>query len=125
MNYKGEIIEESLADKSILDEVNILSSRVEQVTPRHKTPWIKKWTLHTIEVPEELIDEVATRCSRALENRKSWYIDFKNDKFHWIIFRAKVFKVDLSKPKAYQEAKRYGTSLGIPKHQVQFEKLER
>jgi hypothetical protein len=51
MNYTGIIIEESLMDKSILDEVNIVKTEIEPVTEGHKTPWVKhdlypkKWTL--------------------------------------------------------------------------------
>jgi hypothetical protein len=53
MDYKGVIIEESLKDKSILKDVGILSTRVEEVTEEHETPWIDKWTLHTVEVAED------------------------------------------------------------------------
>lgn len=38
MDYKGIIIEESLEDKSVLDEVKIVDTKVEPITPRHKTP---------------------------------------------------------------------------------------
>ena len=35
-----------------------------------------------------------------------------NNKFHYIIFRNKIFKIDLSNPK-YREAMEYGISLGF------------
>lgn len=56
MNYKGVIIEESLENKDILKGVRVLETKVEQVTEEHKTPWIKQWTLHTVEVPENQVD---------------------------------------------------------------------
>ncbi|MBI2021543.1 hypothetical protein HYS93_01520 [Candidatus Daviesbacteria bacterium] len=44
MNFKGVVIEESLKDTSVLKEAKILSTKVELVTKKHKTPWLKKWT---------------------------------------------------------------------------------
>ena len=87
MNYKGVIIEESLEDKNVLKEVKILSTKVEQVTEKHKTPWLKQWTLYTIEVPENRAAEIAEKISKVivLEHKNSWYADFKNDNFHYIL----------------------------------------
>ena len=51
-NYRGVIIEESLENKEILKKVQILSTDIKQVTEKHKTPWVKQWTLHTVIIPE-------------------------------------------------------------------------
>lgn len=120
MNYTGVIIEESLDNKSILKRVKIIDTKVEQVTPKHKTPWINQWTLHTVEIPEESAESISEEISSSLDDKNSWYADFKNDKFHYIIYRGKIFKVDLQNPILYQEAKEYGMSLGIPEYQVDF-----
>ena len=40
VDFKGVIIEESLGDVSVLKEVQILNTKVEQVTEKHKTPWL-------------------------------------------------------------------------------------
>lgn len=119
MNYKGVIIEESLENRDILKDVAILSTKVEEVTERHKTPWLKQWTLHTVEVPESKGKEIAKELRQALDSEHAWYADFKNEKFHYVIFRNKVFKVDLQNPK-YREAMEYGVSLGIPWYQLDF-----
>lgn len=50
MDYKGVIIEESLENKDVLDHVTIVSTKVEPVTTGHQTPWVKQWTLHTVEI---------------------------------------------------------------------------
>jgi len=42
MNYKGVIIEESLENKDVLKDIKISSTKVEEVTDEHKTPWIKQ-----------------------------------------------------------------------------------
>ncbi|OGM89112.1 hypothetical protein A2108_01935 [Candidatus Wolfebacteria bacterium GWA1_42_9] len=120
MNYEGVIIEESLEDKSVLKDVRILSTKVEPVTEKHKTPWLKQWTLHTVLIPEDEAEVIAERISGALDSEHPWYADFKNDTTHFIIFRGKVFEVDRTKKEEYAAAMEYGISLGIPKYQVDF-----
>ncbi len=133
MNYKGVIIYESLENKDVLKDVAILSTKVEEVTEKHQTPHLKQWTLHTVEIPEDRParrspdgkrdegggEEIAEKVSQALDSQHAWYADFKNDKFHYVIFRNKVFKIDLQNPK-YREAMEYGISLGIPWYQLDF-----
>lgn len=121
MNYKGVIIEESLADISVLKKVKILSTGVERVTEKHQTSWIKQWTLHNVEVPEEKAAEIAEDISRALDREHEWYADYKTDTDHYIIYRDKVFHVtDRASVEQYDAAKEYGISIGIPAYQVDF-----
>jgi len=120
MNYKGVIIEESLDKTDILKKVNIIATKVGKVTEKHKTPWVKQWTLHTVEVAEKSAEDIAKKLSNDLESEHNWYADFKNDKYHYIIYRGKIFKVDLKNPSLYKDAKQYGISLGIPEYQVDF-----
>lgn len=120
-NLRGDIIEESLADKSTLETVSIISTRIEPVTPEHKTPWLKQWTLHTIEVSEGEAAATAERLSHAIETRNhNWYIDFKNDTTHYVIFPDKVFKLDRSQPEQYKPVVSYGVKLGVPRYQLDF-----
>jgi len=118
MNYKGIIIEESLSDKSLLKELKIISTEIEEVTEAEQTPWLKKWTLYTVEIPDDQIVVMVEKISKALEGEHVWYADFKNEKHHYIVFRGKIFKVDRNKPLEYEEAKKYGLSLGIPDYQL-------
>lgn len=120
MDYTGVIIEESLENKHLLKDIKISSTKVEGVIERHKTPWIKQWTLYTVEILENQADHIAEKISKALDSKHSWYADFKNDSFHYIIFRDKFFKVDRSKKKQYDDAVKFGLSLGIPDYQLDF-----
>ena len=122
MNFNGVIIEESLESNNILKQVKILKTKVEKVTPNHKTPWLKQWTLHTVEVSEDRANRIAEEISNSLDysHKSAWYADYKNDIFHYIIFKGKVFKVNRSKPEEYQAATDFGNSLGIPDYQVDF-----
>jgi len=120
MNYKGVIIEESLKNKDVLSLVKIISTKVENVVEKHKTPWLKQWTLHTVEIPSDKAELIAKGISEALEAEHSWYADFKNDTHHYIIFKDKVFYIDRTSKEQYDEAKKYGISLGISEYQVDF-----
>jgi hypothetical protein len=120
MNYIGVIIEESLENKDVLQQVKILNTKIEPVTENHKTPWIKQWTLHAVEVLEDEAQAIAEKISQDLDSKHNWYADFKNETTHLIIFKNKVFKTDKTSKQQYDQAKEYGISLGIPAHQVDF-----
>lgn len=117
ITYRGIIIEESLEDKSVLKQVKIVLTEVEQVTPRHQSDE-KQWTMHTVEIPGNKVKAVAELLSKSMKTR--WYADYKNDTYHYIIFQNKVFCIDRTSKKQYDEAKQYGISVGIPEHQVDF-----
>ena len=121
-SYRGVIIEESLEDKRILNELRILQTEVEKVTNRNKTPWLKMWTKHTVEVPETEARTVAERLAGIIDRKHgwSWYADFKNQQFHYIIFRDRIFKVDRRSKQQYDEVNRFGEALGIPSYQLDF-----
>jgi len=120
--FYGVIIEESLENKSVLNKAKILSTRIEKVLEKHETPWLSQWTLHNVEIPESEAEEIAEDVSKSLDRSHggSWYADFKNDKTHFIIFRNKIFKIERTSKEQYEEATRYGISLGIPDYQVDF-----
>ena len=119
--FKGVIIEESLEDTAVLKQFPILETEVEQVTENFGTPWLTKWTLYTIEIPDDQIADFAKEVQAALDSvRHNWYVDFKNSTTHYIIFKNRIFVIDRTKKEQYQEAQDYGISLGIPTHQVNF-----
>ena len=119
-NYKGVVIEESLENASILKKLKIIDTKVESATEKHKTPWIKQWTLHTVEIPENQAYNIAKELGEVLDSEHDWYADFKNNHFHYIIFRNKVFKVDRSEKEQYDNVIKFGVSLGIPDYQLDF-----
>ena len=119
-NYRGVIIEESLGNKKILKKVKIISTKIEEVTEKHKTPWLSQWTMHTVDVPEDQAKEIAEQISKSLDqnHKGSWYADFKNNTHHYIIFRNKIFFVNRQSRRGYEEAKKYGISMGTPEYQL-------
>jgi dephospho-CoA kinase len=121
-SFKGVIIKESLDDENILKNkaIKIISTKVEKVTDKHKTPWLKQWTLHTVNIDKNKASEVADRISKSLDKEHDWYADYKNNEWHFIIFRDKVFKINRKSKEEYDQAKEYGISFGIPEYQVNF-----
>ncbi len=120
-SYKGTIIEESLADKSILSDIKVMETKVEDVTIEHETPYLEKWTLHTGIISKDEIKRIAEEVSKSFDTTHNhWYADFKNDKYHYVIYPNKIFAVDRTRPGQYKEVTRYGISLGIPEHQLDF-----
>lgn len=119
-NFAGVIIGESLENKDVLKKVKILKTKVEKVLEKHKTPWVKQWTLYTVEIPENETEKIAEELSRSLDSEHNWYADFKNNTRHFIIFRNKIFNIDRQSKEQYNQAKQYGISLGIPEYQVDF-----
>jgi hypothetical protein len=116
-NYIGIIIEESLENKEVLDEIKITKTVIEKVTPEHETPWLKQWTIHTVLIPENKAKEIAEKLSKELD--RSWYADFKNHDKHYIIFKNKVFHINKIKSE-YIRVIKYGISLGIPDYLLNF-----
>jgi hypothetical protein len=119
-NFIGTIIEESLASKDILEKIKITGKKAEKVTLKHKTPWLEKWTVLKVEIGSDKAAKVADELSRCLESAHNWYADFKNDDFHFIVFRNKVFRITRTSEEQYAQAKKYGVSLGIPEYQLDF-----
>ena len=119
-NFKGVVIEESLKNKEILKNLKIISTKVEKVTEAHKTPWLKQWTLHTVEIPEELIEKTAEELKNSLEKEHNWFMHFWKGDLLIVIFKDKIFKLPKNDKKTWRPAINYGISLGIPKYQLNF-----
>lgn len=121
-NFEGVIIEESLVDRGVLGEVEIISQKIEKVTEKHKTPWVSQWTLDSVRIAEGKARSVAETISQSIDtsHKTPWYADYKNKTHHYIIYPNKIFYIDRSKLEEYQAATDYGISLGIPDYQVDF-----
>ena len=80
--YTGCIIEESLKDKAILDEFNILETREDDGIS------------YIVEIEDSKVEEILTKLKQSMVDEPIWYIDLKNYDYHYIIFNDKIFKVD-------------------------------
>lgn len=104
--------------------MKIISTRIEPITDRHQTPWLKQWTLHKVEIEPEKAEDTAQEISESLDKERihSWYADYKNNYTHYVIYKNKIFKINRTKQEEYKAAREYGLALGIPEYQIDFEK---
>ncbi|MDD5700377.1 MAG: hypothetical protein PHH00_04315, partial [Candidatus Nanoarchaeia archaeon] len=104
MVYKGTIIEERLENKDVLRDLKITKTVVEPVTPNHKTPWLRQWTLHTVEIKDSDAEKIARKISSYMDKYHNWYADFKSETRHIIVFRNKIFNIN-RKEEEYKKVK--------------------
>jgi len=120
MDFSGVIIEESLSDTGILRSIKIVDTKIVNVTDKHETPWLKQWTMHTVSVSMQDAEDVAAKLANALdvEHIGNWYADFKNYRFHYVIFPGKIFKLDKKIKADWDSMQKYALSIGLPEHQT-------
>jgi hypothetical protein len=124
MSFVGVIIEESLKDAGVLGEMRIRRTSRQAVTESHRTPWLRQWTLHVVEIADDAAERVAGRLAAAINPTHAWYADFKDEHLHYVVFHGRIFRVRRDALHAYDEAKAYGRALGTPEHQLDFDTYE-
>lgn len=108
--YRGTIIEESLDDNRILNNLQIIKFRItNDDNPQNR------WHLFTVNISEEKIKEI----SKHIKSGK-WYMHFWNNNHIIAVFKERVFEFDLNNKSSWEEAISYGISLGIPVEQLDF-----
>jgi hypothetical protein len=122
LTYTGTVIEEGLEDRECLRLVRIVSTRVEAAGNHHATPWLSQWTLHRFALDDGAAEKIALAFQKAIDSDHpdSWYIDFYNHEWHYIIFKDRIFRVERENLAEYQAVRRYGLELGIPDGQLDF-----
>lgn len=104
--WEGTVIENSLEDKSILNELQVV-----------KTWQAGDWILHNVLVEENKILGI---CKYLAEG--SWYIHFwksGEDKVI-VVFKHKAFEILYSDKSTWVDAIQYGKSIGVPGEQLDF-----
>jgi hypothetical protein len=103
---RGTIIENSLRDKSILEQLTITRT------------WFEgDWVLHDVETNEEQVLLIQNFL-----NDGPWCVHFweqGNDEVI-VVFKDKIFRIAYSNKDSWKEAIAYGRSLGIPEKQLDF-----
>lgn len=104
--YKGTIIESSLNDLCVLDEVEVL-----------KKYQSGSWTLYDVLVSKELLKTIGDYLVEG-----PWYMHFwrEGNDTVYIVFKTKLFKVSASQEETWKEYRDYGLSIGIPEKQLTF-----
>lgn len=103
---QGTIVENSLVDTSILDDVTILKSWPDG-----------SWNLHQVSLDREHALSLAGYLADG-----PWYMHFwepGNDDV-LVVFKGKTFDIKHSDKNSWKEAVEYGQSIGIPEEQLDF-----
>jgi hypothetical protein len=108
--YKGTIIEESLEDNRILNDLNIIGFKISN----DENP-ADRWHLYTVKVTRDDIQ----KFSKYIKSGK-WYIHFWNDNDVIAVFKDKIFEFKYDNKETWKQAYDYGRSLGIPEEQLDF-----
>ena len=103
--YKGVIIEESLDDNRIINNLEIVGVKVSSEL---------RWHLYTVLVSEKDIEELSYLL------KQGWYMHFWKDKKVIAIFKDKRFEFDYDRKDTLEPVIEYGLSIGIPKEQLDF-----
>ena len=113
MKYSGCIIEESLTDKSIINEFEI----IEEIND-DGIMWI-------VEIDESKLDNVLQRLQSAMVEAPIWYCDLKCDDYHYIIYNDKIFKVNRDYGEQYEKQRNTDSKEAFLKNNCQIEHGQR
>ncbi len=104
--FKGTIIENSLNDASILQQLQV-----------EKTWQAGTWALHDVLVTQEQINQLSKHLADG-----PWYMHFweAGEDEVQVVFKNKLFTVQHSDKSTWTEAIAYGKSIGIPEEQLDF-----
>jgi len=107
--YKGIIVEESLSDNRILNNMDITKVEISK-----KENPSDRWHLYTVQVSKADIDKLSKNI------KDKWYMHFWKDRTVIAIFKDKQFEFNFDNKSEWKSVVDYGLSLGIPKEQLDF-----
>lgn len=108
--YKGIIIEESLEDNRMLNDLEIIDFEISKEENSSE-----RWHLYTVNVSKEDIENLSKNIKKG-----KWYMHFWKGREVIAIFKNKKFEFNFDDKSTWREVIEYGLSLGIPKEQLDF-----
>lgn len=106
---KGCIVEESLEDNRILNNIEIVKVRITSDDAEEE-----RWHIYDAFLSESDIDLIHRNLKQA------WFMHIWNENKMIVLFRDRRFDVEADNKKTWMPAIEYGLSLGIPKEQLEF-----
>lgn len=103
-NWYGWIIEQSLDDQSIFDELPTIKMKSEE----------EDWKEHIVEVPDEKINDVVEFLKQHL--KRAWYAHLVKDNQMIVMYKDKVFQV--KEGEDYTPMREFGLSHSVPEEQL-------
>lgn len=120
MKFKDMLLQESLANLSFLDQLNL--TRVERWEPGEAdAPGPPVWTATYFEGDEAHADEVAAVVSKAMVD-SYWFANIHCRQDEIVIFADKVFRYRRGNVTARKAPEDHARSKGVPEHQLDWER---
>lgn len=107
--YKGIIVEESLEDNRMLNELEVISIEI----TKEENP-NDRWHLYTVRVSKEDIGRLSKNI------KQKWYMHFWKDRNVIAVFKNKKFEFNYDNKSTWESTLKYGRSLGISEEQLDF-----
>ena len=107
--YKGCIVEESLTDNRILNNLKVVKIRI---TSEENAD--DRWHIYDSIVSKDEIDKFYEHL------KQGWYMHFWKGNEMIILFKGKKFVVDVDDKDTWKDAIDYGLFIDIPKEQLDF-----
>lgn len=116
--FTGLILKESLKNTDILTDDRITITKEETWNVQNNTvDWQPKvWTAIYIKGANKNIADIANIVSNSIFEK--WYANLSNSTTDYVIFRKRIFVYEKGDYDKKQEAKKYGASIGVPDHQL-------
>lgn len=108
-NYVGIVVEESLDDNRILNQLDIEKIYI----TGHETP-SDRWHMYEVNVSKKEIEELAKHII------DDWYMHFWKGIDIIAIFKNKSFEFNYEDKSTWREVLEYGLSLGLPDSELDF-----
>lgn len=116
---EGTLIAESLRVGANPENLKLTVRNISRLRPENTTadqPEI--WTLLDFEADEAEADELARTFADALDDRPSWYVDFRSPAETFVVFPGHIFRYPRGDDLGRAQAKTHGRQLGIPESQL-------
>jgi len=116
--WKGVIIEESLENKEILEDVEVMSQKTSKLESEEG-----KGTFHfdKVNVSDLVIEKVVRKAKKGI--KQGWYMHLCKQDVMIVIFKDKSFRYIKGDKEGMKEIRSYGTSVGINEAQLPDERL--
>jgi hypothetical protein len=116
---EGTLIAESLRVGSKLENLSLTVRSIRR-SPQGDVPAGQPpiWTLLEFEAAEATADRLAGALADVLDERPSWYADFRSPAETFVVFPGRIFRYPRGDDAGRAETEAYARRLGIPEDEL-------